>query len=857
MFRFFGVFMHMPHLWLIRLAETRLRQAVALAILVPCLGNLKVVGDPNLAGETAMANPPQVSLVGPLGNVPSIPSGRVLVDRTNPAFRFSGARVGQWDDTYPHNLFNVASGITGTYASIPFVTEFETDATEMSVFTFGTGGKYRIRVDREYVGLEPASGPPPDGNFYLIKISFATPRRRAIAIEGLGIAFGGLIIAGADHVYPPTLPLGPRCIVLGDSFTEGLTSYAQRLSGLMGWEVWSSGVGGTGYLNPGLAGRVKFRDRVQSDVIANHPDIVIIAGGINDGASANGALKSEAQALYDILLTQLSPGAKVVVVGPWWPRGIPSQEVLDTRDALRDAAVGRGLAFIDSIISTDVTQINVGWIKGTGNAGNPQGNGNADTYISQDGTHPTDLGHQYLARRLSDELKASPYSDPRPRLEIVVERSNLAGEVLAANPPKVSLVGPIDGKPLIPPGRLMVERTNDVFRFSGAQVQQWDESYPHNLFLVSSGITGAYAQLPFKTEFETDASQMEILTLGTGGQYRLKIDGEYAGLDVAAGPSNDGQFYWLKVVFSDARRRAVSLEGLGFAFGGVVIGNDDHIFGSTRPKGPRCIVLGDSFTEGLACYAQRLSGHLGWEVWSSGVADTGYLNSGASGRVKFRDRVVADVVANRPDIIIIAGGMTDLLYPADALKAEAKLLYDTILSQLPSATVVVVGPWWPRADRPQYLLDARDAIRDAALSRGLSFVDPILAAKTSQTDLGWLRGVASGGNPQGKGNLDLYISSNTSYPTDQGHQYLALRLANQLKTIFAIKPAPSAPQVFIPRLLVHGEVGRSYLLQSRTQTTGSEWVDLDVVPLPSSPHFWEDKSSTEPISKFYRAVLLR
>src|SRR5262249_3267572 len=155
-----------------------------------------------------------------------------------------------------------------------------------------------------------------------------TSKQRAVRMESWGQPFGGVGINSANHIYSPANPLGPRCIVLGDSYAEGLLCYAQRLADLMRWEVWSSGVGGTGYLNPGPVGRVRFRDRVQTDVIANSPDIVIVAGGLNDNFYPPAAVQAEAEALYDTISTNL-PSTKLVVAGPWWPGGSPSQAILD------------------------------------------------------------------------------------------------------------------------------------------------------------------------------------------------------------------------------------------------------------------------------------------------------------------------------------------------------------------------------------------------------------------------------------------------------------------------------------------------------------------------------------------------
>ncbi len=434
-------------------------------------------------------------------------------------------------------------------------------------------------------------------------------------------------------------------------------------------------------------------------------------------------------------------------------------------------------------------------------------------------------------------------------------QTNLAREVAMANPPAITVVGPMMDPPTLI-NRVLIDRTNAVFRFTGGRLVTWDNSYPHNLFYVSSGITGAYAQLPFRVEFETDARELEVLTLGTGGKFRVKVDHEYADLSAASGPPPDGNFYSVKINFGGAQRRVISFEALGLAFGGVIIAPGDKIFRAEKPLGPKAIVLGDSYTEGLVCYAQRLADLMGWEVWSSGVGGTGYLNPGPAGRVKFRDRVQTDVIAHNPDIVLVAGGINDVSDSPASLRIEAEALYDTILTNLPSAKLVVVGPWWPRGNPPQFVLDARDAFKAAAASRGLEFIDPLVATNASQTNIGWITGTGNAGNPTGDGNADSYISSDGTHPTDLGHQYLALRLKEFLGSISWNDPTPTIDIQLLAGLQVRGSLGRNYLVQIRDEIGASNWVDAATLTLSSSPQLWVDTSSTNRIKRFYRALLL-
>ncbi len=423
------------------------------------------------------------------------------------------------------------------------------------------------------------------------------------------------------------------------------------------------------------------------------------------------------------------------------------------------------------------------------------------------------------------------------------------------NPPTLSIIGPTNPVPTFL-NRAMVSHTNSVFRYSGARSETWGDIYPKGYFTIAAGITGSYAQIPFRIEFEIDAQEFEFLTLGTGARYRVKIDREYVGLDEISTPLPDGNFYWVRLQFDSKHRRAVSIEGNGLAFGGIALGGDDQVYFPEIPLGPRCIVLGDSFTEGLLSFAQRLSGLTGWEIWGSGVGGIGYMNPGPPGRVQFIARVQSDVIRNHPDVVLIAGGINDAAYPVNVLRTQAQALYDAIGTNLPSTRLVVLGPWWPRGVPPQFILDTRDALQEAALSRGLDFIDPIVATNTAQRNVGWITGTGYIGSPQGDGNADLYISSDHTHPTDLGHQYLAVRLLERLRLLRVDDPTPKIEISFPQSLQVHGKVGRTYLIQFKDTLKASDWANASTLSLLSSPQAWPDLSLRGLQNRFYRALLL-
>jgi hypothetical protein len=108
------------------------------------------------------------------------------------------------------------------------------------------------------------------------------------------------------------------------------------------------------------------------------------------------------------------------------------------------------------------------------------------------------------------------------------------------------------------------------------------------------------------------------------------------------------------------------------------------------------VVLGDSFSaespESAGPEWPTLLGEsLGWEVRTEAAVGSGYLNAGA-GR-PFGARVPA-VVKHSPDVIVVAGGVSDLgAYPMGRIVDAADDVVSRLGRQAPDAQVVVVSPF--------------------------------------------------------------------------------------------------------------------------------------------------------------------
>lgn len=214
----------------------------------------------------------------------------------------------------------------------------------------------------------------------------------------------------ASIFYEPAAPIaaplsaaGPRVLIAGDSFTGAagaasqLDGYALVLSRVMKWfDLIPSAIGGTGYLTDNGAGSPSLTTRLDGD-IARNADIFVFAMGINDQGRGRTSAEiiAAAAACWDRVIAG-NPRTQVVVLGPWWPRSGTTTQIVELDAGFRAEAKKRGLPFISPLTEK--------WITGSGTTAAPAGDGNADIYISADGTHPSTAGHRYLAMRLAGWL---------------------------------------------------------------------------------------------------------------------------------------------------------------------------------------------------------------------------------------------------------------------------------------------------------------------------------------------------------------------------------------------------------------------------------------------------------------------
>lgn len=329
----------------------------------------------------------------------SVPSPRML-NETNPLVLIRGAHLTRTIDpaaAISDSITPVSSNSFQTYSA-----EITTNSLKLDVQYRGVGIRYRIWVDGHPISVNPTVAPS-GGAFYRTTLTFPDRQVRTIRYESDATRFTQFTVSTSDSVTPP-VPAKKRAIIIGDSFTEGtgangrFNTYANTLCQMSGWDdCWVSGSGGTGYLNnaaTAYANRVKFRDRIVHDALLYQPDVIVVTGGKNDGPYSVASVQAEATLLFQQIRTAL-PNAEFIVTSPFPSSGPQAQGAYYT--ALNKAIKASSTGLADHYL--DVTGVNA-YITGTGNAGAPNGTGNADYLVRSDGVHPTPLGHDTLGKEL-------------------------------------------------------------------------------------------------------------------------------------------------------------------------------------------------------------------------------------------------------------------------------------------------------------------------------------------------------------------------------------------------------------------------------------------------------------------------
>jgi lysophospholipase L1-like esterase len=201
----------------------------------------------------------------------------------------------------------------------------------------------------------------------------------------------------------------PVAVFLGDSYTSGWNGvgsgsrgWAAAVAAALGAQKVNLAVAGTGFVRGGIHGGTEGQrvGRQLPAAIAAKPDFVFLAAGLNDIYSSRARVLRAADEVVFRLRSAL-PEARIVIIGPWWPKpGVtPPDTLVALRDRLRADAARIGAVFVDPYGGRWFAGANV-------------------RFIGPDHWHPTSTGHQFIARKvllaISEWVRAQDAPTPSP-----------------------------------------------------------------------------------------------------------------------------------------------------------------------------------------------------------------------------------------------------------------------------------------------------------------------------------------------------------------------------------------------------------------------------------------------------------
>ncbi len=353
-----------------------------------------------------------------------------LVGPSDSRFTYRGAGDFRFGTTYPDTLMYQPTSRDPHSWGSPSVwsVQFTTDAAQFEVYTkyYNVNQAIQVKVDGHRTTAVPrlVNGTSL-GSRMVYKVDFGSAQTRNITLEVFLTPFGGIYLP-PGATLTKSAALTTRWMVLGDSISGGSNAnsgggagtWISRAADYLGWDdPWNQAIGGTGYVADNNGTSKRLIDRVDGDVTPYAPKRLVVWAGVNDQTLSQSSIATAAGQLYAKLKAD-DPGTRVYVAGPWSQSGNPTNGLQNTDETIRVAAKTAGLPFFSPITGKvfDATGTLVAqqrpWITGTGSVANPTGDGNADVYVGNDGVHPSDAGHAYIARRMALALEQLTKGEP-------------------------------------------------------------------------------------------------------------------------------------------------------------------------------------------------------------------------------------------------------------------------------------------------------------------------------------------------------------------------------------------------------------------------------------------------------------
>jgi hypothetical protein len=201
------------------------------------------------------------------------------------------------------------------------------------------------------------------------------------------------------------------------------------------------------------------------------------------------------------------------------------------------------------------------------------------------------------------------------------------------------------------------------------------------------------------------------------------------------------------------------------------------------------LVFGDSWTYGSAAtlptegYAYRLGDLTGWNVTVDGVRGSGYMKPGIDGPDFGTRARMLDPGADY-DLIVIQGSINDRLQGERGYREAVEATWDTFKRTYPNAQIVVFGP----------------TPHEFPVDEGTARIDGDLEAVADERDWWYISPLREQWITPANYLEMIDVGAGAKHPSDNGHAYLAEKLAQALSDRSAttdagatVEEAPAGP----------------------------------------------------------------
>ena len=190
------------------------------------------------------------------------------------------------------------------------------------------------------------------------------------------------------------------------------------------------------------------------------------------------------------------------------------------------------------------------------------------------------------------------------------------------------------------------------------------------------------------------------------------------------------------------------------------------------------IVAGSNTGMGNPIFTQVASQLLNWQHIDFGFPGSGFTTAGNfKGGRDYLARL-QQLRGYNIDVLFIEGGLNDSAATNEQLQAKVQAVLTSAKRLLPSATIVLMGPYASSGEPSTATVRVNAALRALASTSGIPYIDPISEQ--------WITGTYPT-----SGTAAQYISTDGQYPNTKGHAYFGTRIAEDLRRLLPPRLLPA------------------------------------------------------------------